>query len=222
VGWDTSLALDSNNHPHISYSDGTDSFVKYARWNGLSWQIEIVGRFSPSGSPLALDSNDRPHMSYHHNNDLKYAHISSKVLIEPSGGQLVVPGQITISVPTNAFTDTIILTYTALQPQFAHPHVEVFFELSAVYANSGLPTQLVPDQTIHVVSHYKQSNTPPYICEECLALFNWTDNSFGWVPEPSSIVDVNNNTVTATLDHFGVYAILCSDCPRTFLPLIIH
>ena len=34
VGWDTSIALDSSDNPHISYWDNTNYYLKYAFWNG--------------------------------------------------------------------------------------------------------------------------------------------------------------------------------------------
>jgi|LGVE01.1.fsa_nt_gb hypothetical protein len=67
VGHDTSIALDRNGYPHISYRDHTNKDLKYARWNGRTWNIETVD----SGdyvvmytSSIALDSDDRPHISY--------------------------------------------------------------------------------------------------------------------------------------------------------------
>jgi hypothetical protein len=63
-GYGTSLALDSQDRPHISYYYGGD--LRYAYWNGLGWQIQKVDTagyvgFYPS---IALDSLDRPHISY--------------------------------------------------------------------------------------------------------------------------------------------------------------
>jgi hypothetical protein len=84
VGYYTSLALDSNDNPHISYCDATNRDLKYIRMSGGVWSAPItldnagdVGYYTS----LALDSNDNPHISYqdHTNIDLKYA-TSKKVL----------------------------------------------------------------------------------------------------------------------------------------------
>ena len=42
VGESSALALDGNGYPHISYFDGTNFALKYAVWDGTSWQIAIV------------------------------------------------------------------------------------------------------------------------------------------------------------------------------------
>ena len=70
VGSHNSLALDILGHPHISYCDSTNSYLKYARWNGASWQIEIVDSapyvdgYVEWFSSLALDTSEHPHISY--------------------------------------------------------------------------------------------------------------------------------------------------------------
>jgi hypothetical protein len=67
----TSLALDSNDYAHISYYFDAIDDLKYARWDGSSWNIENLDTFSS----LALDNNDYPHIGYYDetNDDLKYA-----------------------------------------------------------------------------------------------------------------------------------------------------
>lgn len=60
-----SLALDSNDNPHISYYWST-GYLKYATWSGSKWNIEIVDDTGQIGSrnSIAVDSLDRPHISY--------------------------------------------------------------------------------------------------------------------------------------------------------------
>ena len=68
VGIYTSIALDSNNYPHISYRDQTNLILKYAKWNGISWDIEIVDDDGMPGmySSIIIDKNNYPHISYHY------------------------------------------------------------------------------------------------------------------------------------------------------------
>jgi hypothetical protein len=75
VGRDTSIAVDSNNRPHISYYDSTNAKLKYAKWTGSSWDITTVDNAGDSYTSIALDSSNYPHISYWDgaNDDLKYA-----------------------------------------------------------------------------------------------------------------------------------------------------
>ena len=66
VGYDVSLALDSNDEIHISYKDDTNSALKYAHFDGDSWStlnIDSDGDIG-SDSSIAIDSNDEIHISY--------------------------------------------------------------------------------------------------------------------------------------------------------------
>ncbi|UCE36350.1 MAG: PQQ-binding-like beta-propeller repeat protein [Thermoplasmata archaeon] len=75
-GYYTSIALDSQDYPHISYySDGN---LKYTKWDGNSWNIETVDDNGTTGvsTSISLDSNDNAHISYYHflpPQNLKYA-----------------------------------------------------------------------------------------------------------------------------------------------------
>ncbi|RCV63531.1 CASH domain-dontaining protein [Methanophagales archaeon] len=73
----TSLALNSNGYPHISYYNGGYGELMYSKWTGSEWEIETVdsdGRLCDYTS-LALDTNDYLHISYYDstNENLKYA-----------------------------------------------------------------------------------------------------------------------------------------------------
>ncbi len=77
VGLYTSLALDSDDKPHIAYFDSSNMRLKYAFYDGSSWQISVVDSTYAAGvhCSLALDSYDHAHISYEANNDsLKYAY----------------------------------------------------------------------------------------------------------------------------------------------------
>jgi hypothetical protein len=78
VGLYSSITLDDNSNPHISYSESSYWDLKYAKRNGGSWINETVDSAGPVGgaNSIALDSNDYPHISYREaspNHSLKYA-----------------------------------------------------------------------------------------------------------------------------------------------------
>jgi PKD repeat protein len=71
-----SMALDSNDTPHISYFDNYNRHLKYATLTEGNWSIEIVeylNNIRRPGTSIAIDSNDRPCIGYHSDHDLKYA-----------------------------------------------------------------------------------------------------------------------------------------------------
>jgi parallel beta-helix repeat protein/putative cofactor-binding repeat protein len=95
VGQDTSLALDSQGNPHISYYDGENENLRYAWWNGSAWNIKVIDSVGDVGlgTSLALDTNDEAHISYydHTNTDLKYVHIVDPNIF-PSADSPHIPG----------------------------------------------------------------------------------------------------------------------------------
>jgi len=77
AGYEASIALDSNNYPHIAYYDSYNYWLKYAYYDGKKWNIDNIDCLDVwGGISLALDSNNHPHISYvgRWNDDLRYAY----------------------------------------------------------------------------------------------------------------------------------------------------
>lgn len=110
VGRHTSLALDASGHPHISYLDSLNGGLKYAWYDGASWQIEVVDSEGGLYTTLILDSAGLPHISYGDFFGLRYAHYDGTGLGQaPVLGQA--PGwQIEIVAPTARVGDGASMT----------------------------------------------------------------------------------------------------------------
>ncbi len=67
----SSLVLDAQNRPHLSYVDKDpaqpDSALKYVFWDGSAWQVEVVGIIHgwPGYTSIAVDSTGQPHIAYY-------------------------------------------------------------------------------------------------------------------------------------------------------------
>ncbi|MFC1523071.1 hypothetical protein ACFL6Y_11740, partial [Elusimicrobiota bacterium] len=73
----TSIALDPQEYPHISYWDVISKDLKHTKWTGSSWQTETVDSIGDvgQGTHIAIDPSGHPRISYwdSSNNNLKYA-----------------------------------------------------------------------------------------------------------------------------------------------------
>jgi hypothetical protein len=80
IGWYTSLALDRNDYPHISYYDYGNGDLKYCYYDGNTWTKDVVDSLGNVGrySSVVLDNDNLPHISYYDvtNQDLKYAYFN--------------------------------------------------------------------------------------------------------------------------------------------------
>lgn len=76
TGYFSSLALDKDGQPHISYWETNIPDLRYTEWNGTSWETEIVDdRVNLQGpTSLKLDSKGLPHIAYCTGNEMRYAH----------------------------------------------------------------------------------------------------------------------------------------------------
>ncbi len=73
----TSLALDADEKPHISFYNGTQKALKYAYSDGDEWVVNKVNENGNMGmgSSLGIDSKGRAHISFQDviDQDLMYA-----------------------------------------------------------------------------------------------------------------------------------------------------
>jgi len=87
-----------------------------------------------------------------------------------------------------------------------------------VYSDTGQAAQLAPGATYTVTVQYTDDEKGPAI-EDTLALYWWDGSQ--WVKEPSSVLDADVNTVSATPDHLGLWAVL-GETRRLFLPVMLR
>jgi len=66
----SSIAIDSNNYPHIAYSSKTYTALKYAKFTGNSWLFQSADDNNKAKNiSLVLDTNNYSHISYQFKND---------------------------------------------------------------------------------------------------------------------------------------------------------
>jgi hypothetical protein len=121
--------------------------------------------------------------------------------------------------PGNAFTDTTTITHTAKFPGSVHPtgnlvNVNHVFETTAIYSSTGEIASLVPGRTYTLSVRYTDTEKGPAL-ENTLRFCYW--DGAQWVKDPTSVVDVATNTITATPNRLALWAIL-GETRRLFLP----
>ncbi|MCP4544200.1 MAG: DUF11 domain-containing protein [Chloroflexi bacterium] len=142
--------------------------------------------------------------------------------IPPSGGSVTPSPGITITILGGTFTDTVVIHY-AKQPVTdtgSLKNVGLFYKLHGTCLSNGLPAQLSPGQRYTITVTYQQEDVPPEVNEADLALYYWDGNA--WMEEPTSIVDAEANTITATPDHFSLWAALSEQQHFIYLPLVLR
>jgi hypothetical protein len=144
--------------------------------------------------------------------------------IPSSGGTITPADGVTIAAGSGVFSDTVLISYSPQPVTATAPlsNAGLFFELSASYLSSGLPAQPQPGQHYAISVTYQQDDVPAGVDEADLALYYWDEAA--WVEEPSSVADVAANTITASPDHFSLWAALARSpgaVQKTYLPLIL-
>ena len=67
-GYYCSIAVDSNDYPHIAHHTLASHNLEYSSWDGTQWNAEVLESGSSNdagkGLSLAIDSLDHPHLAY--------------------------------------------------------------------------------------------------------------------------------------------------------------
>jgi hypothetical protein len=65
VGEGSAIALDSNNRPQIVYRSTYPDQLKFAKWTGTTWNIQVVDNVAVLDPSITLDYYDVPYISYY-------------------------------------------------------------------------------------------------------------------------------------------------------------
>jgi len=141
TGWFTSIALDENNRPHISYYDYTAGDLKYCTLINETWQIETIDAEGDVGkyTSLALDEHGKPHISYYDasNDDLKYAVLTDNIWTTETIDQLGNVGLYTsIDIDSNNQPHISYCHYDLRAVKYAH--FNGYYWKKSIVDNSGI------------------------------------------------------------------------------------
>lgn len=140
----------------------------------------------------------------------------------PGAGGIVTSyhGDTTISIPPSAVTGTVVITQS---PAYGMPPVgnltgiNHVFDITAIYSSTGQSAAIAPGHTYTITVQYTDAEKGAAI-EGTLALYYWDGTQ--WIVESSTHVNPTTNTVTATPNHFSVWAVF-GETKRVFLPLLL-
>ncbi len=217
VGIATSLALDTDGNPHISYVDKSDNDLKYARRDSSGWYMEIVADSSPDQTSIALDSRGFPHIICSNSRVLDYAwrdesgwHLES-LDVPVQGASLTLDSNDIphVSFETNYSSTDCELKYASRDE--SGWHCETVKELDPCYYGSWTDLKLDSDEHPHIVFYddhqmisYASNIGSTWVIENIDAL----DNSLEC---PSMQLD-SQNFPHVSYHHF----VFCDPCPPTY------
>ena len=70
-----SIVIDANGNPHLSYWNSGEKKIKYAKWDGTNWNIQIVGSGDTGRNSMAMNSKGDINIAYS-DNSIKFASLS--------------------------------------------------------------------------------------------------------------------------------------------------
>lgn len=113
-----------------------------------------------------------------------------------------------LNFPAGSFAVPVDVTYARNnEPIFNADYLSIdrSFEISATYSSDGSPAILQPGMTYSMILHYNDIELGNFQ-ESSLVLCYWDGSQ--WIKEPTSVLDTDNNSLTATPNHFSRWAVL--------------
>jgi len=145
--------------------------------------------------------------------------------ISTPGGTFTMPDGTIYTFPANSFSDTVLLQHSPREPGSvpAPPHdlggIDHFFEVTAVYSDTGQPAHL-KSGTIYTI-------TIPYLKEELnvvdessLALYRWDDETWT-TADLTGTVNMDARALTVTADRLALFGVL-GRTHRVYLPIVVR
>ncbi len=229
------IAVDGEDAAHIVYNSADR--IGYIHWNGSAWEEETVADNLDTlcaEISLVLDNDNELWVAYLDHDgvafDLKLAKRVDSVatVIDTTGGIFTPTTGTTFTFPAGAFTEPVTVTYRPLDP-ISHtlPHVGIFFELTAVFTNTGLPAQLQPGFAYTTVIQYDPENLPSNVSETGLALFHYTPESvqlnipLSWDIAEFNWVNTTTNQIMSMDGRLGIWGLFGQSGYSIYLPVII-
>lgn len=150
--------------------------------------------------------------------------LEGSAIIEPPGGEFEMPDGTTYIFPTDSFSDTVILFHSPRTPSGVPATaplvgIEHFFDVTAVYSDTGQPATLLPGMVYTVSIPYTERELG-VAREATLALYGWA------APQWTALalydhIDLDANIFTAVADRLGLFGVL-GETHRVYLPLIMR
>ena len=150
-------------------------------------------------------------------NSLLFTSAKTTYTMPASGGSFIPESHVRLDVDAEAFTSPVILRYSPqkLQDVTGLQGVGIAFSFDAI-SKDGTDMQPASGSDISLTVRYPSDSAPNNSSEEDLALYFWDGNT--WMREPTSVTNVEENTISIQVDRWGKWAIFKELPYKLYLP----
>ena len=216
--------------------DNDEIFFAYSQDGGESWSDgnQLTHAIDLSQTPRVAAENGVAHMVWRDNRDgnweIYYQRLvqqATSVQVGPAGGEV---SSVADSVHYLMAADTFTVSVSIVHSSRARGSVPPSDQLGGVYKAYEVQALNAAGQTVNPVTGRTYTVSIAYdvgglgdISQDTLALFFW--NGQAWEQEPSGQVDTVDHQITATPDHFSLWAVMStvaapSQDAKIFLPMV--